>query len=45
MHFYDEVSAAELYEILTHHRGEIEGVLGTIEAWLADHPERLDTTL
>jgi uncharacterized protein YutE (UPF0331/DUF86 family) len=45
VHFYDEVSADELYEILTRHRGAIEEVLAAIETWLADHPERVDTRL
>jgi uncharacterized protein YutE (UPF0331/DUF86 family) len=45
VHFYDEVSAAELYEILTGHRDDVAGVLAAIESWLAEHPERVDTAL
>ncbi len=39
VHFYEEISPAELYEILTKERGDVEAVLGAILAWLADHPE------
>ena len=39
VHFYDDITPAELYEILTKERGDVEAVLGAILAWLADHPE------
>jgi uncharacterized protein YutE (UPF0331/DUF86 family) len=39
VHFYEEISPAELYEILTKERGDVEAVLAAILAWLADHPE------
>jgi uncharacterized protein YutE (UPF0331/DUF86 family) len=39
VHFYEEFSPSELYEILTKERGDVESVLGAILAWLADHPE------
>jgi uncharacterized protein YutE (UPF0331/DUF86 family) len=39
VHFYEEISPSELYEILTKERGDVESVLGAILAWLADHPE------
>lgn len=45
VHFYDEVSPLELYEILTGHRHDVSGVLAAIERWLGEHPERVDTTL
>lgn len=45
VHFYDEVSAEELYAILTRHRGDIAAVLAALEDWLARHPERVDTAL
>jgi hypothetical protein len=32
-------AAAELYEILTKERGDVEAVLAAILAWLADHPQ------
>jgi uncharacterized protein YutE (UPF0331/DUF86 family) len=39
VHFYEEISPSELYEILTVERGDVEAVLAAILAWLADHPE------
>jgi uncharacterized protein YutE (UPF0331/DUF86 family) len=39
VHFYDDITPAELYEILTKERGDVEAVLGAILAWLAAHPE------
>jgi len=39
VHFYDDITPAELYEILTKERGDVDAVLGAILAWLADHPE------
>jgi uncharacterized protein YutE (UPF0331/DUF86 family) len=39
VHFYDDITSAELYEILTKERGDVEAVLGAILAWLADHRE------
>lgn len=39
VHFYEEISPSELYEILTKERGDVEAVLAAILAWLTDHPE------
>jgi len=39
VHFYDDITPAELYEILTKERGDVDAVLGAILVWLADHPE------
>lgn len=38
VHFYDDITPAELYAILTKERGDVEAVLGAILAWLAEHP-------
>jgi len=45
VHFYDEISAEELYGILTGHRADVEAVLAALEEWLAKNPERVDTSL
>jgi len=45
VHFYDEVSTEELYEILTVHRSDVEAGLAAIEAWLADHPDKIRSEL
>jgi uncharacterized protein YutE (UPF0331/DUF86 family) len=45
VHFYDDITPAELYEILTKEEGDVEAVLGAILAWLADHPEALTDEL
>jgi uncharacterized protein YutE (UPF0331/DUF86 family) len=45
VHFYDEVTPAELYQILTHHLGDFETILGAIFSWLRQNPQRLDTAL
>lgn len=39
LHFYDDITPAELYEILTKERGDVEAVLAAILTWLAEHPE------
>jgi len=39
VHFYDDVTPAELYGILSDERGDVEAVLAAILAWLAAHPE------
>lgn len=41
VHFYDEVTAEELHEIVTQHLDDFHRILRTISAWLADHPERV----
>jgi uncharacterized protein YutE (UPF0331/DUF86 family) len=45
VHFYDEVTAAELYRILTVHRDDIRVLLDALRAWIAARPQLLDETL
>ena len=45
VHFYDEVSSAELYQVLVGHRSDLEAILGHIEDWIRANPDRLDDTL
>lgn len=45
VHFYDEISAEELFRICTTDSGDVERVLEEILAWLRTHPDRLDRTL
>lgn len=45
VHFYDEVSPEELYEILTVFRSDVETGLEAIETWLSKHPERVRSEL
>lgn len=45
VHFYDEPTHQELFEICSEQSAEIESVVDEIVAWLRQHPERLDTSL
>lgn len=45
VHFYHEVTAEELYEICTHHLGDVEAVASGLRQWLLDHPDRMDDAL
>lgn len=45
VHFYDEVSPAELYRILTGRLEDVREILGAFRAWMAAHPELLDESL
>jgi uncharacterized protein YutE (UPF0331/DUF86 family) len=45
VHFYDEVTPAELYRILTGHAGDLREILAAFRAWIAAHPERVDESL
>jgi uncharacterized protein YutE (UPF0331/DUF86 family) len=45
VHFYDEVSVEELYEICTTGLDDIERVTVALERWLRDHPEQMDQAL
>jgi len=45
VHFYDEISAEELFHILTQHREDLADLLSECEGWVADHPETLDSSL
>jgi uncharacterized protein YutE (UPF0331/DUF86 family) len=42
VHFYQEISNRELYEICTGQLGDIEGVLTVILDWVGAHPEKID---
>lgn len=44
-HFYDEVTPAELYAILTGELKDVEAVLAAVLAWVTEHPERVDRSL
>jgi len=41
VHFYDEVSPEELYEICTKRLGDIEQVISSIVDWLNSHPDMI----
>lgn len=41
VHFYDEISDQELYDILSREITDIEDVVAAITAWLNAHPDRL----
>jgi len=45
VHFYDEVSHEELYEICSKQLGDVEGVLNAILKWLRDHPDAIDGSI
>jgi uncharacterized protein YutE (UPF0331/DUF86 family) len=45
VHFYDEPTYQELFEICSEQSAEIAGVVDEIVGWLRQHPERLDTSL
>lgn len=45
VHFYDEVSEEELYEICTEGLADIERVVAALERWIRAHPERMDQAL
>lgn len=45
VHFYDEVTPTELYEILTRHVGDVQEVLDALRAWIGANPERVDSSL
>ena len=41
VHVYDEVTAAELYELLARRQGDIDETVGAIADWMAAHPDRV----
>ena len=43
--FYDEVTPAELYRILSSELADIEEALAGLLSWVAQHPEQVDTSL
>jgi uncharacterized protein YutE (UPF0331/DUF86 family) len=45
VHFDHEVGLEELYDICTHHIGDIENLLETFLSWIKSHPEKIDTAL
>lgn len=45
VHFYDEVTPAELYRILSIEIVDIEGALAALLSWMSQHPEQVDTSL
>ncbi len=45
VHFYDEITAPELYSILTEERRDLEQILTAMQSWVAAHPELCDEEL
>jgi uncharacterized protein YutE (UPF0331/DUF86 family) len=45
VHFYNEISEKELYEICSTQLVDIDLILKTFIKWLETHPERIDHTL
>jgi len=45
VHFYAEISRAELFEICATKQGDIESAVAAIRAWLAAHPDLIDISL
>ena len=45
VHFYDEVSHRELWEICTHELKDIERVLDVLLNWINRNPDKIDTKL
>jgi uncharacterized protein YutE (UPF0331/DUF86 family) len=45
VHFYQEISLAELYEICTRELTDIEMLLSALLKWVKTHPELIDQTL
>jgi uncharacterized protein YutE (UPF0331/DUF86 family) len=41
VHFYDEITDRELFEIITRDRSDFERVLSAVLDWLAAHPDRV----
>jgi len=42
VHFYDEISSEELYEICTQNLSDISRISETILTWLREHPDKVD---
>jgi len=45
VHFYDEVTPAELYRIRSSELADIDEALAGLLSWVAQHPEQVDTSL
>jgi uncharacterized protein YutE (UPF0331/DUF86 family) len=43
VHFYDEVGESEIFAIATGRVAEVESVLEALVAWIATHPELVET--
>jgi uncharacterized protein YutE (UPF0331/DUF86 family) len=41
VHFYDEVTERELFELLTTRLDDFEKVIGDVTQWMAKHPDRV----
>ncbi len=45
VHFYDEVSDRELYEICTGRLGDVDALLTALMEWMRNHPEMIDQAI
>jgi uncharacterized protein YutE (UPF0331/DUF86 family) len=45
VHFYSEVSRTELFDICATKLGDVEAAVAAVRAWMASHPELVDTSL
>lgn len=45
VHFYNEITKEELFDICKNERNDILGVLGAMTAWIRNNPDRIDTSL
>lgn len=45
VHFYHEVTQAELYQLSTEGLKDFESLLDALVQWLQAHPEKLDPTI
>lgn len=45
VHFYDEISDRELYEICSDQLGDVRSLLEALLDWVRRHPERVDGAL
>lgn len=45
VHFYDEVTTAELYEVCTKDLRDIERLAESFERWIREHPDRIDQAI
>lgn len=42
VHFYNEVTTKELYQLVTQHLGDIDKLCDALVQWMRDHPEMID---
>jgi len=45
VHFYSEISRAELFDICATKLGDVESAVLAVRVWMAAHPELIDTSL